>query len=470
MRTVKALLLVLVIAADMVVTACFIVSRLFGPGEYLYEMIFHRSFVQYVTLFTFALILTLLGGRFIRCFRSKREMRRLADRADENDVLDSPIGEIASKIKDTLARHGSDAALAEAEQSADRQKGQTEHAYETINFLMYLLPALGLFGTMLGLSGAMSAAFSKGIMSKESIGIFVSSLGTALDTTVLAMVCAMIAGATMWLLTRTEKPLQEQQVELVRRLSGLERLHRSAGAAQPSAGRGRDAGAATMSRAEMQASVADSVGHLTSKLEACVGRIEELTHATRACSAELASHKTQGVHGEDMVNAVTTCLDAATERIGELISAGNAEVVRTIASSLDRFAEALEASNVVTTVRAEVRTAMAENMTQTATRLDEGLKTLAEAARTSMERCTQVTSEDGQGLSRADLAEMMSTCLESAVDRLGALVASQSRETADTLAATLERFTANVDERIPRELVISYSRNARGDGELSHVA
>lgn len=470
MRAVKSLLLVLAIAVDMVVTTCLVVSWLSKPPEYLYEMIFHRSFVQYLTLFTFALILTLLGGRFIRCIRARREVCRLQDEPDEDDVPDSsPISEIVSKIKDTLARHGSDAALAQAEQFADQQTASTQHAHETINFLMCLLPALGLFGTMFGLSGAMSAAFSKGSMSKESIGIFVSSLGTAIDTTVLAMICAMIGGAIIWFLGRVEKPLQEQQAGLIRRLSGLDDLHRCVSAGQPSAGQAEDAGAAAASSAELQASVADSVTRVVSKLDACVERMEELTRATQACSAELASHKTQAGHGEDMVKAVTACLEAATGRIGDLIAAGNTDVVRTIASSLNRFAEALEASNVVTTVRAEVRAAMAENMAQTASKLEEGLKMLANIAQTSAERCTQVKSEDGQGFSRADLAEMMSACLESAVNRLGALVATHSRQTADAVAATLDRFTAEVDDRIPREVVISYNRNGRGNGELSDV-
>jgi biopolymer transport protein ExbB/TolQ len=176
------------------------------------------------------------------------------------------------------------------------------------------------------------------------------------------------------------------------------------------------------------------------------------------------------VHGEDLAKAVTTCLDTATGRIGDLLAAGNAEVVRTIASSLDRFAEALDASNVVATVRAEVRAAMTENMAQTVTKLEENLNAVASIARTSAERGTQGKSEDGQGFSRADLAKVMSACLESAVDRLGALVASHSRETADTVAAALERFTTEVDDRMSRELVISYNRNGRGNGELSDVA
>jgi len=470
MRTAKFLSLVLVIAVDMVVTTCLVVSRLSQPGEYLYEMIFHRSFVQYLTLFTFALILTLLGGRFLRCLRSKREMRKLQAEPDGSDMPDSPIGEVVSKIRDTLARHGSEAALTHAEQLADEQKGNTQHAYETVNFLMCLLPALGLFGTMFGLSGAMSAAFSKGTMSKESIGIFVSSLGTALDTTVLAMICAMIGGAIVWLLSRMEKPLQEQQADLIRQLSGVDHLHHGGSANPSAAGDTQAAGTTMVSRAELQTSVAESVGRVASKLDACVGKIEDLTRATQACSAEMASHKTQAVPGEDMVKAVTKCLDAATTRIGDSIAAGNGEVVHTIATSLNRFAEALEASNVVTTVRAEVRAAMAENMTQTASRLDEGLKTLANVARTSVERCTRVNSEDGQGFSRADLARMMSASLESAVDRLGALVARHNHETADTIAATLERFTAAVDDRMSRELVTSHARNGHGNGEFSNVA
>ena len=109
-------------------------------------------------------------------------------------------------------------------------------------------------------------------------------------------------------------------------------------------------------------------------------------------------------------------------------------------------------------------------MASSSSRLDEGLKMLADVARTGVERCTQMNAQDGQGFSRADLAKMMSTSLESAVDRLGALVARHNHETADTIAATLERFTAAVDDRMSRELVVSYARNGHGNGELSNVA
>jgi biopolymer transport protein ExbB/TolQ len=467
MGTVKSLLLVLAIAVDMVVTTCVAASWLSGPGDYLYEMIFHRSFVQYLTLFAFALILTLLGGRVIRCICSKREIHKLHDDRNPNAILDSLLGDIISKTTDALARHGPDAALTQAEQFADQQKETTQQAYETINFLMCLLPALGLFGTMFGLSGAMSAAFAKGSMSKESIGIFVSSLGTALDTTVLAMVCAMVAGAIMWLLTRIEKPLQEQRADLVRRLSGLDRLHRCATPNPPSAGNGQNPDVAKVVRAEVHASVAESMTQVASMFDECLGRLEELARAGAAGSAQSASHDAQVLSGKDLVGTVTSYIDTAAGRIGDQIGAQHAEVVQTIASALNRFADAMEASNVVTTVRAEVRAAMAENMMQTLSRFDGCLGTLENIARTSAERYAQVKSEDGRGFSRTDLAKMMSACLESAVDRLGTLVLGCNRETADTVAATLERFTAEVGDRIPRELVISYNRNGHGNGELS---
>lgn len=342
MRVIKPLF-VFGIAADLVILLCCVVSWLFEPRDRIYDFLFDRSAVQYVTLFAFALAMTLLGYRFIRYVRLKREVRRIQYGKDRRAMPDSPLSDHISTLGDTLARYGAGVALSHAERFTQRQHEDIEHAYDVINFLVCSLPALGLFGTMLGLSGALSAAFSKGSLGSDSIQIFVSSLGTALDTTVLALACAMVASPTVWLLNRMDKLLHQQQIAVVHAVSGLDRFNHQLNTVRPASSRDTwDLDVAETLRAEVQASVVGNMTEITSRFDECLGRLEDIARMSMECSAQSDSEDVQGVNRANLVEAVTSCLDEAMRHIKNMIVTHNTEAVNTIASVLNRFTKALD--------------------------------------------------------------------------------------------------------------------------------
>ncbi len=468
MRIMKPLF-VFGIAADSVILLCCAVSWRFDPGDRIHDFLFDRSAVQYVTLFSFALAMTLIGYRFIRYVRSKREVRKIQYCKDWRKISDSPLNNHISTLRDTLARHGGRVALSHAERFAQQQQEDCQRACDVINFLVCSLPALGLFGTMLGLSGALSAAFSKGSFGSDSIQTFVGSLGTALDTTVLALVCAMVAGSTAWLLNRKEKLLHQQQTAVIHAVSGLDGFNLQLNADRPASSRDtRDLDIAETVTAEVQASVAQNMTEITSTFEGSLGRLEELVRVGFERSVQREAGHDQEADAVAAVQAINSYLDQAMARIAELITTHNSETTRTIASAINRFAEAMEASNVVDTVRAELRASMGENMTEITSRLQEHLGSLEELICATLKRSDQREPEGANEASEEVLVRALTSCLDEAMERVGELIITHNGDAIKHVTSALNRFAGAIDERIPRELVISYSRN--GNGELNHVA
>ena len=342
MRVIK-LLFVFGIAADLVILLCCTVSWLFEPGDRIYDFLFDRSAVQYVTLFAFALAMTLLGCRFIRHVRSMREVRRIQYAKDPGAMPDSPLSNHIGTLADTLARYDAGVALSHAERFTQRQHEDIQQAYDAINFLVCSLPALGLFGTMLGLSGALSAAFSKANLGPDSIQTFISSLGTALDTTVLALACAMVAGPTAWLLNRMEKLLHQQRIAVIHAVSGLNRFNHQLNAVHPASSRGtQDLDAAEILRDELQASVAGNMTEITSRFDECLGRLEDLARMSMEHSVQSDSKDVQMVNRSNLAEAVTSSLNEAMQHIKDMIVTHNTEAINTVSSVLNRFTGALD--------------------------------------------------------------------------------------------------------------------------------
>ncbi len=185
------------------------------PGSQVYEMVFHRSFVQYLSLFTFVLILTLVGDRAWTCWRSARRLRQ-AKQEEQHWTGDLVFGEDADAFGKELARNGHNGVPETVLYLADLWRSRMHGAYEFVGSLICLLPALGLFGTMLGIHDALFASFGQGGHGPEAVNKFVGSLAVALDTTVLALGAALIGGAMSWIMQRLERAQIEQRSEFVR--------------------------------------------------------------------------------------------------------------------------------------------------------------------------------------------------------------------------------------------------------------
>jgi biopolymer transport protein ExbB/TolQ len=160
-------------------------------GSQLFEFFFARSFVQYVTIYIFAFTVILLGSRTIFFLRNTQQFN--AARKGKRILSDQ-----TKTVNEVLMKSGAEAAISFVNHMIKEEKNKISKSYEIINFLLCSLPACGLFGTMLGLSNSLFTAFSAGVGREKGIQQFVTALSTALDTTVLAMACAMFLGGFAW--------------------------------------------------------------------------------------------------------------------------------------------------------------------------------------------------------------------------------------------------------------------------------
>lgn len=93
---------------------------------------------------------------------------------------------------------------------------------DIINFLDFLLSAIGIFGTILGLSNSLLTAFSEGSDGVKGIQQFVVSLTTVFDTTVLALACAKLVDGFAWVVGRIRYGFIEQYTSLIRKVLSME--------------------------------------------------------------------------------------------------------------------------------------------------------------------------------------------------------------------------------------------------------
>ncbi len=94
---------------------------------------------------------------------------------------------------------------------ADYDEGHQESSYRLINGFIWAIPVLGFIGTVLGLSDAiggfgatLAAAGEDMEMLKESLGGITGGLSTAFETTLIALVAALIVQVRMTFLQQKE--------------------------------------------------------------------------------------------------------------------------------------------------------------------------------------------------------------------------------------------------------------------------
>lgn len=196
-----------------------LIRLLADPESRFYAFIYERSLAQHVTLLVAAVVVVLLFAR--RC-QHGADSAQLKELRQGRGKPPKKLAEQLDVVGAACSKHGVAVSVSRAERVAQDHKKGIERAYETIHLLTGFLPALGLLGTMLGLSRALFAAFSDGKLNDGSVQTFVTALSTAMDTTVLAILCAAPLCAWAFLSRRREDDLSDQYAAHVRERFGLD--------------------------------------------------------------------------------------------------------------------------------------------------------------------------------------------------------------------------------------------------------
>ena len=335
-------ILVIVVSIALMATMCFALFSLAEPESRIYCMIFDRGLIQFLTLYAFALIVTLLCCRLVICFHVRRQLQRLEEGNYDWRNHEFSLGEHLHTVRKLIAKHGGNAALSCTKYFAQQRKDDIHKAYELINFLVCSLPAFGLLGTMLGLSKALFTAFSGGKAGPESVNLFVSSLGTALDTTVLALICALVVGAFVWLLNRSENELIERETNFICNLFSLDQVHFKS--KEPKTKYSEDEHRFVLVenlKDEIQPLITEIVAETVSKFDKSLQNVAEFCRegVSQAVNEILRKQQT---HEEIAVEKITKNLNESISRIGTVIARHNNHAANTVVSGLRHIVRTLD--------------------------------------------------------------------------------------------------------------------------------
>jgi len=194
------------------------------------DFLFERSKVQWITLTVFLFILCMVAHRILYHSQIAFGIRMLS----ENESWDNPsvlsvLADRCRLIDQCKTEHGNRAAFRYNREQTEDDEAGLERIYGLLGHAMQLLLALGFFGTVWGISQSMSGSFGNlaGATTEElkmGLGSFTSALGTALDTTVLAIICSLIASVLTTVMQWMEKNSLHSVEEAISEHFSLERI------------------------------------------------------------------------------------------------------------------------------------------------------------------------------------------------------------------------------------------------------
>ena len=298
------------------------------PGDRLYAFIYERGPVQYATLYVACLVAMLLLGRFLKCRWGRGQLESLQRRPQQ---ATGPLREEVAAVAAICEQRGGTAASARIGRLAEERQTEVQRAYETIHFFTGLLPALGLFGTLLGLSDALFAAFSGGVLNSAAIQQFVTGLATAMDTTVLGMACAAPLAGGAWLLSRCEDAVVEQFARYLRQRFDVQ-----------------DGPAADRTAEVLQAELRRLTQRMAEEAKLAFGKLletsaqtyrEQLEHAVQAVLAAQRAHDERMVH--KLMAQVGESLRGSLGTLGEVIKEHNGHMAEAVVREVGHLGTAI---------------------------------------------------------------------------------------------------------------------------------
>lgn len=229
-------------AAVLATVLTFAVVALFAPrGSYVRELFFERSWIQHASTFCFWLTMALLvvkllslrlerrGFELARDLLAERQFDTILSWADADRVkerFEDPRHALyhrsltfsrITKAMDRLRKTQSTGAVESYFRTrSDIDANELETGYAGVRYLTWLIPTLGFVGTVMGI-GIGIAGFADIIQTarrfeeiQKSLPLVTHALGTAFDTTLLALgLSAVAVFATSGLLQRQEQLLED---------------------------------------------------------------------------------------------------------------------------------------------------------------------------------------------------------------------------------------------------------------------
>ena len=198
--------LTVLIALVAVGTGAWIVSRGAAEDEWIYQFFFARSFVQAVLMVAFAIAMVHLCRRLPAYLRERRALA-----SSDTDGAGFPADTLVSRRRRSIAaaiRQGQVRGNldAYAKSLSEHDASEIDATYRVASDIVQVLPLIGFFGTVFGLSKGLYANFlAAGVTTPAG---FAKAIAIAFDNTLLGLLLTIVLFIALGALRKRDEALQ----------------------------------------------------------------------------------------------------------------------------------------------------------------------------------------------------------------------------------------------------------------------
>ncbi len=367
--------------------------------------LYDRSPTQWLAT---AMFLFGLDQLFTRFRVARRETRKLAQvRWPESPATDdaTPVAPRAwvdrrlALVAD-IARHHSPAFTKNAAKELAEEDGQSfNENYVLITDVVQLLPLVGFFGTVWGLSQGLYNNFV--LQGEDSTSSFANAIGTAFDTTLLALFLTILLSILQSVIRRYEQAVLERLDQVIEK--GLGRLETTGDKVLPVSNDPR------IWLHELGLDPAELIGFFREKFGAMAGHLHRVSSTNEHVLATLKQLDATLVASHDVARQTPDLAPQLTAMVGALTALQNnqQDAVSMNHQAVAMQKESIEAQAQAMTVRREIAATLARvdqlladqmpSMRSTLGRLDEGIRDQAsDAAVQAQNLLEQITTMENK--------------------------------------------------------------------------
>ncbi len=200
----RGLPVTLLVAGVLVILFDFALHALVAPNAWTHDFFFKRSFVQWVLISAFAIGLVHLLRRLPPWLREKRALRELRATPDRL-TFETLVGRRWRQIRAACEEHGRKNLGQYAKNLAEHDEAEVDAAYRISGDVVQILPLMGFFGTVFGLSHGLYRSFlaTGGTNTKD----FAKAIAIAFDNTLLGLALTIILFVIQSILRKREEAI-----------------------------------------------------------------------------------------------------------------------------------------------------------------------------------------------------------------------------------------------------------------------
>ena len=198
-------LLVVASGAGLAVAALAVLLNFTLPSDlWFHDFLFRRSFVQWVLLTAFTTgIFDLLFRRMPAWLRERRALRSIQGGGGAD--ADTVVGRRWLELRSAMMGDGAKNPAQLAAQLAEHDEAALEGAYRVSGDIVQILPLIGFFGTVFGLSKGLYGSFlANGADGGATTTAFAKAIAIAFDNTLLGLALTIVLFATQSILRKRD--------------------------------------------------------------------------------------------------------------------------------------------------------------------------------------------------------------------------------------------------------------------------